>query len=77
MPRMLQSAFRLLTLAAFAVLGIVWSSSPDDTTAALWVVSFVLVVFAAVQSEAPSDGTGLSALWERIPSPSKNPDDYR
>lgn len=74
---MLQSALRLLALAAFAVLGIVWSSSPGDTTAALWVVSFALVVFAAVESEAPREGTGLSGLWERIPAPSKNPDDYR
>lgn len=40
---------RLLTLVAFAVLGVVWSADPDDTTAALWVVSFVLVVVAALQ----------------------------
>ncbi|ADB51039.1 hypothetical protein [Conexibacter woesei] len=74
---MLQLVLRLLALAIFAVLGIVWSGNPDDTTAALWVVSFVLVVFAAVESEAPREGAGLSALWERIPGPSKNPDDYR
>lgn len=45
------SFLRLLALVAFAVLGILWSADPDDTRAALWIVSFLLVTVAAFQSE--------------------------
>lgn len=80
MPAMLLRLTGVLAFVAFLVLGIVWSSaaSPSDALVTFWIVSFVLATLIALLSEF---GKGRSAtlgeLWESVPGPSKNPDDYR
>lgn len=73
MRPMLASILRVCAFAAFVVLGIAWSSDKSETLGTLWMLSFALVALVAVWDERPD----LGAWWERVPGPSKNPDDYR
>ncbi len=69
---------RLSAAVAFVVFGILWSSSHSSTLAALWVVSFVCLVVAALWYDIPPESRPrLSAAWYHVPGSSKNPDDYR
>jgi hypothetical protein len=69
---------RTAAATAFVVLGIVWASERTDTLAILWAVSFALVGLLAVWADLePRSRPTLGGLWETLPGPSKNPDDYR
>lgn len=77
---MLSRIAGFLALVAFAVLGIVWSSQaqPSSLLGTFWVISFVLVALLALATELGKDRRPtLGQLWESMPGPSKNPDDYR
>lgn len=80
MPLMLLRITGFLALVAFAVLGIVWSSQtePSDLLATFWVISFAVVALSALLSDLGKDRRPTPGqLWEALPGPSKNPDDYR
>jgi hypothetical protein len=69
-----------LGLLAFAVLGIVWSSqeAPSDLLVMFWAISFALVALCALLADlAEERRPTVGKLWEALPGPSKNPDDYR
>lgn len=75
---MLSLIIRILTFAAFVVLGIVWSSEQTQTLATLWALSFALAAAAALWGDLePGKRPSPSALWAALPGPSKNADDYR
>jgi hypothetical protein len=75
---MISLLLRLVAVAAFVVLGIVWSSERTETLAVLWSVSFAFVAVLAVWADLePRMRPTLSGLWAALPGPSKNPDDYR
>jgi hypothetical protein len=77
---MLLRATGFLALVAFAVLGIVWSSQsePSDLLATFWVVSFALLAACALLADLGGERRPtLGQLWDAVPGPSKNPDDYR
>jgi hypothetical protein len=80
MPAMLLRLTGAVALVAFAVLGIVWSSQsePSSLLQTFWVISFALVALFAIAAEVGKDDRPtLGELWESVPGPSKNPDDYR
>jgi len=69
---------RVLAVVAFAALGIVWASTGDDAVGAGWVVSFVAVVALTLwYAVEPEDRPSVISLWDAVPGPSKDPDDYR
>jgi hypothetical protein len=81
MPAMKQLTFvlRLVAFAAFVVFGVIWSGDPgNETIAALWAVSFGVTALLALLADVPADRRPtLAGMWEALPSPSKNPADYR
>ena len=70
---------RLLAFAAFVVFGIVWSDDQGNSTiAALWAISFGLTALLALLADLPAGKRPtLAGIWEAVPSPSKDPADYR
>lgn len=77
--KQLMVALRVLAFAAFVVFGIVWSGDQgNETLAALWAVAFGLTALLALLADLP-DGRRptLAGVWESLPSPSKDPADYR
>ncbi|MDO8214194.1 hypothetical protein [Conexibacter sp. CPCC 206217] len=75
---MISFLLRLFAIVAFVVLGIVWASERTETLALVWAASLALVAMSAVWADLePRSRPTLSGLWDALPSPSQNPDDYR
>jgi hypothetical protein len=63
--------------AAFTGFGIAWATDHDDVLAVLWVLSFAWLVGATLWYSVPvEDRLRVRGLWDVLPGPSKNPDDY-